>query len=41
VAEVGVDACHALYGEAASLGYGQSDMVAVLRAIEARTAAAS
>jgi 3-hydroxyisobutyrate dehydrogenase len=34
-----LDVCHALYGEAAALGHGQSDMVAVLRAIEARTAA--
>lgn len=32
-----LDVCHALYGEAAALGHGQSDMVAVLRAIEART----
>ncbi|MFL6123801.1 NAD(P)-dependent oxidoreductase [Actinophytocola sp.] len=34
-----LDVCHALYGEAAALGHGQSDMVAVLHAIEARTAA--
>jgi len=33
-----LDVCHALYGEAAALGHGQSDMVAVLRAIEARSA---
>jgi 3-hydroxyisobutyrate dehydrogenase len=33
-----LDVCHALYGEAAALGHDQSDMVAVLRAIEARTA---
>ena len=32
-----LDASHALYGETAALGYGQSDMAAVLRAIEART----
>ncbi len=32
-----LDACHALYREAAALGHGPSDMVAVLRAIEART----
>jgi 3-hydroxyisobutyrate dehydrogenase len=29
--------CHGLYGETAGLGYGADDMVAVLRAIEART----
>jgi 3-hydroxyisobutyrate dehydrogenase len=34
-----LDVCHALYAEAAALGHGQSDMVAVLRAIEARTEA--
>jgi 3-hydroxyisobutyrate dehydrogenase len=34
-----LDVCHALYGEADALGHGGSDMVAVLRAIEARTAA--
>jgi 3-hydroxyisobutyrate dehydrogenase len=32
-----LDVCHALYSEAAALGQGQSDMVAVIRAIEART----
>jgi 3-hydroxyisobutyrate dehydrogenase len=32
-----LDVCHALYGEAAALGHGRSDMVAVLHAIEART----
>jgi 3-hydroxyisobutyrate dehydrogenase len=32
-----LDVCHALYGEAAALGHGQSDMVAVLHAIAART----
>lgn len=34
-----LDVCHALYGETAALGHGQEDMVAVVRAIEARTAA--
>jgi 3-hydroxyisobutyrate dehydrogenase len=32
-----LDACHALYDETQALGLGYSDMVAVLRAIEART----
>jgi 3-hydroxyisobutyrate dehydrogenase len=32
-----LDVCHALFGETVSLGYGGEDMVAVLRAIEART----
>ena len=32
-----LDVCHALYGEAAALGHGRSDMVAVLHAIAART----
>lgn len=32
-----LDVCHALYGEAVALGHGQSDMVAVVRALEART----
>lgn len=32
-----LDVCHALYGETEALGLGQSDMVAVIRAIEART----
>jgi 3-hydroxyisobutyrate dehydrogenase len=31
-----LDACHALFAESAALGHGASDMVAVLRAIEAR-----
>lgn len=35
-----LDVCHALYGETAALGFGQDDMAAVIRAIEARTAAA-
>jgi 3-hydroxyisobutyrate dehydrogenase len=34
-----LDACHRLYGETVELGYGERDMVAVLRAIEARTEA--
>ena len=32
-----IEVCKALYGEAASLGYGDKDMAAVLCAIEART----
>lgn len=32
-----LDVCHRLYGETIDLGYGGDDMVAVLRAIEART----
>jgi len=36
-----IDACHTLYGETAALGYGDQDMTAVLRAIEARTDTAS
>jgi 3-hydroxyisobutyrate dehydrogenase len=32
-----LDVCHALFHETVALGYGGSDMVAVLRAIEART----
>jgi 3-hydroxyisobutyrate dehydrogenase len=32
-----LDVCHALYGETLSLGLGEADMVAVLRAIEARS----
>jgi 3-hydroxyisobutyrate dehydrogenase len=32
-----LDICHSLYSEAVALGHGQSDMVAVVRAIEART----
>ena len=40
--EVGIaspllDVCHALYGEALALGLGKADMVAVLKAIEARS----
>jgi 3-hydroxyisobutyrate dehydrogenase len=34
-----LDACHALFEETVAQGYGGEDMVAVLRAIEARTAA--
>jgi 3-hydroxyisobutyrate dehydrogenase len=33
-----LDVCHELYDETCSLGFGDSDMVAVLRAIEARDA---
>ncbi|WP_067177915.1 NAD(P)-dependent oxidoreductase [Microtetraspora niveoalba] len=36
-----LDVCHALYAETVALGHGGSDMVAVLRAIEARTDAAA
>lgn len=32
-----LDVCHALYGETVALGHGESDMVAVIRALEART----
>jgi 3-hydroxyisobutyrate dehydrogenase-like beta-hydroxyacid dehydrogenase len=32
-----LDVCHALYAETVALGEGQSDMAAVIRAIEART----
>lgn len=32
-----LDVCHALYGETEALGLGQSDMAAVIRAIEERT----
>lgn len=32
-----LDICHALYGETQALGLGYSDMIAVIRAIEART----
>lgn len=32
-----LDVCHALFGETVALGHGQSDMVAVVHAIEART----
>lgn len=34
-----LDVCYALYGETLALGHGQADMIGVLRAIEARTAA--
>ncbi|WP_211370752.1 hypothetical protein [Nonomuraea turkmeniaca] len=34
-----LDVCHALFGESAALGLGGTDMVAVIRAIEERTAA--
>jgi 3-hydroxyisobutyrate dehydrogenase len=33
-----LDVCHALYREAVTLGHGQSDMAAVVRALENRTA---
>jgi 3-hydroxyisobutyrate dehydrogenase len=36
-----LDVCHALYGEAAALGHGQSDMAAVLRAVESRSSRAA
>lgn len=32
-----LDVCHALFGETVQLGHGQEDMIAVVRAIEART----
>jgi 3-hydroxyisobutyrate dehydrogenase len=32
-----LDVCHALFSETVTLGHGQSDMVAVFHAIEART----
>jgi 3-hydroxyisobutyrate dehydrogenase len=32
-----LDVCHALYAETVTLGHGQADMAAVIRAIEART----
>jgi 3-hydroxyisobutyrate dehydrogenase len=32
-----LDVCHALYGETVALGHDQEDMVAVLRAVEARS----
>ena len=34
-----LDVCHALYGETLAQGWAEADMVAVVRAIEARTAA--
>ena len=36
-----LDVCHALYGETQTLGHGQADMAAVVRAIEARTRSGS
>jgi 3-hydroxyisobutyrate dehydrogenase len=36
-----LDVCHAMYGETMELGHGAADMVAVIRAIEARTRAES
>ncbi|GAA5169326.1 NAD(P)-dependent oxidoreductase [Pseudonocardia eucalypti] len=36
-----LDACHRLYAETAALGLGEEDMVAVIRAIQARTDAAA
>lgn len=36
-----LDACHALFDETVALGHGQRDMAAVVRAIEARSEAAS
>lgn len=36
-----VDVAHALYGETLELGYAHSDMAAIIRAIEARTACAT
>jgi 3-hydroxyisobutyrate dehydrogenase len=35
-----LDVCHARYREAETLGHGGEDMIAVLRAIEARSAIA-
>ena len=32
-----LDVCHALYGETCALGFGDADMVAVVKAIEARS----
>ena len=32
-----LDTCHALYEETSSLGFGDADIVAVLRAIEERS----
>ena len=34
-----LDVCHALYAETFALGLGDADMIAVIRAIEQRTAA--
>jgi len=36
-----LDVCHALYGETRALGFGDADMAAVLKAIEARSDEAS
>jgi 3-hydroxyisobutyrate dehydrogenase len=36
-----MDACFALFSETEAMGLGADDMVAVIRAIEARTAATS
>ena len=36
-----VDVCHTLYAETATLGLSDSDMAAVIRAIEARTASSA
>lgn len=36
-----LDACHTLYAETESLGFGREDMAAVIRALEARTEAIS
>jgi 3-hydroxyisobutyrate dehydrogenase len=33
-----LDACHALFAETVALGHGGGDMVAVVRALEDRTA---
>ena len=32
-----LDVCHALYGETRALGFGDADMAAILKAIEARS----
>ena len=32
-----LDACHGLYGEAVRLGFGDADMAAVLKALQARS----
>jgi 3-hydroxyisobutyrate dehydrogenase len=32
-----LDVCHALYGETRALGFGDADMTAVIKAIEARS----
>ena len=38
IASPRLDVCHALFGEAQALGLGDTDMIAVIRAIEQRTA---